>query len=99
MRKIDSIAKEKFNGDMSKTLEYLLYEADGDFSPYIDELTQAEAKMVMQFLERDAIKHYGSEENYYDEFKKQHLFICIFSMLVFRNSPPNTNTLGRNLNL
>jgi len=73
MRKIDVVAQEKFNGDMSKTLEYLLYEADGEFSPYVDELTQEEARMVMEFLQRDAIKHYGSEEKYYKEFKKQHI--------------------------
>lgn len=73
MRKIDEIANEKFNGDMNRTLEYLLYEADGPFTPYVEELTQEEARMVMKFLERDAIKHYGSEENFYDEIDKNGL--------------------------
>ncbi|MBR6516460.1 MAG: hypothetical protein IKT40_06345 [Bacilli bacterium] len=73
MRKIDEIANEKFNGDINRTLYYLVYEAGEPFDPYIPELTQAEAATVLRFVEDRAIKHYGSEENYYNEYKKRKL--------------------------
>lgn len=76
MRELDIIAREKFNGDIRKTIEFLLLNgADNNFDKYVDELTYDEAKIVMEIMNSEAIKHYGSESNFKNEVKKNRLLI------------------------
>ena len=76
MRNLDVVAKEKFGGDIEKTIEFLLLNGeDNNFDKYVDELTYEEAQMVMKIMNAEAIKHYGSERNYQMEIKKNRLLM------------------------
>lgn len=91
MREIDVIAQEKFNGDSKQAIEYLLYTVgENGFGPYIDELTQDEARFVVSILNRDAIKYFGSEKRYKEELiKNQSLAEFNLTEEEVRNTPKN----------
>ena len=63
MRKIDIIAKEKFNGDTIQTLNYLL-ENNQSIEQYIDELTKEEAQIVLNWASEKAHEKFGGRENF-----------------------------------
>lgn len=65
MRKLDVLANEKFGGDIEQTLNYLLFNRNGDkIDDYVDEMTPEEARAVLMILRGKVVKGYGGEENF-----------------------------------
>ena len=63
-RKIDIVAEEMFDGDVEKTLNYLL-DNDQCIEQYIDELTKAEANLVLDWVDKNIIEtKFGGKEKF-----------------------------------
>lgn len=65
MREIDIIAKEKFDGDIKKTIEYLLLNlGPGEFDKYVRQLNADESKFALTIIKRETVKAVGGQSNF-----------------------------------